>query len=63
MRGDGAGGPRLAEQLIASELRTTEITVKIRRASVMKKMQAVSLADLVRFAEKLSIDGEEAKMH
>jgi FixJ family two-component response regulator len=44
---------------IASELGTTEITVKIQRASVMKKMQAVSLADLVRFAEKLGIEAEQ----
>jgi len=41
---------------IASQLGTTEITVKIQRASAMKKMQAVSLADLVRFAEKLGIE-------
>ena len=44
---------------IASELGTTEITVKIQRASVMKKMQAVSLADLVRFAQKLGIEAEQ----
>ncbi|HWW00352.1 MAG TPA: response regulator transcription factor [Candidatus Acidoferrum sp.] len=44
---------------IASELGTTEITVKIQRASAMKKMQAVSLADLVRFAEKLGIEAEQ----
>ena len=44
---------------VASELGTTEITVKIQRASVMKKMQAVSLADLVRFAQKLGIEAEQ----
>ena len=44
---------------IASELGTTEITVKIQRASAMKKMQAVSLADLVRFAQKLGIEAEQ----
>jgi FixJ family two-component response regulator len=43
---------------IASELGTTEITVKIQRAGVMKKMLAVSLADLVRFAQKLGIGAE-----
>ena len=40
---------------IASELGTTEITVKIQRASAMKKMQAVSLADLVRFAQSWAL--------
>jgi len=40
-------------------LGTTEITVKIQRASAMKKMQAVSLANLVRFAQKLGIEAEQ----
>ena len=40
---------------IAARLGTTEITVKIQRGSVMKKMQVVSLADLVRLADKLGI--------
>jgi FixJ family two-component response regulator len=38
---------------IASELGTSEITVKTHRAQVIRKMQAGSVADLVRAAEKL----------
>jgi FixJ family two-component response regulator len=40
---------------VAFDLGTTEKTVKVHRARVMEKMGAQSLADLVRFAEKLGI--------
>jgi len=40
---------------IGSELGTSEVTVKIQRGQVMRKMQAGSVADLVRMSEKLEL--------
>jgi FixJ family two-component response regulator len=40
---------------IAAELGLAEITVKIHRGHIMRKMGARSLADLIRMAEQLGI--------
>ena len=40
---------------IAFELATSEITVKMHRGHIMRKMQAASLADLVRMSERLRL--------
>jgi FixJ family two-component response regulator len=38
---------------VAAELRASEATIKMHRSQVMKKMQAKSLPELVRMADKL----------
>jgi len=45
----------LLNKQAAAELGISEITLQIHRSKVMQKMQATSLADLVRIAEKFSI--------
>jgi FixJ family two-component response regulator len=46
---------RLNKQ-IAAELGTSEVTVKIHRSHVMRKMKAASVADLVRMASRIGLE-------
>ena len=45
----------LMNKQAAAEMGLSEFTVKIHRGNVMKKMEARSLADLVKMAEKLGL--------
>jgi FixJ family two-component response regulator len=49
----------LLNKQIAGKLGISEMTVKIHRGSVMRKMKAKSLADLVMVADKLGIRGRD----
>jgi FixJ family two-component response regulator len=46
----------LLNKQIASELGTSEKTIKVHRSQVMQKMRARSFAELVRMADRLGID-------
>lgn len=50
----------LMNKQIASELNLSEITVKIHRGQVMKKMAARSVADLVRKSESLGVNPQSS---
>jgi FixJ family two-component response regulator len=45
----------MMNKLIAAELGVSEITVKVHRSNIMRKMQTRSLADLARIADALGI--------
>src|ERR1700730_6596533 len=50
----------LMNKQVAGEMGVTEMTVKIHRGHIMRKMEARSLADLVRMAEALGVRRERA---
>ena len=51
----------LLNKQIAAEMDITEVTVKMHRGNIMRKMQARSLADLVRMADLLGIGRTKSK--
>ena len=51
----------LLNKQIAAEIGTSEATVKVHRSQLMRKMGAVSLADLVRTAEKIGVSTARTK--
>jgi FixJ family two-component response regulator len=51
---------RLNKQ-IAADIGISEITVKVHRGQVMRKMRAPSLPDLARMADKLNLAGQQSR--
>jgi FixJ family two-component response regulator len=51
----------LMNKQAAGKIGISEITVKIHRGNLMKKMEAKSLAELVRMAEVLGVRGEASR--
>ena len=47
---------------VAARMGISEMTVKIHRGSVMRKMRAHSLAELVLVAENLGIRGQQTEI-
>jgi FixJ family two-component response regulator len=56
----GAGG--MINKQIAAKLQLSEVTVKVHRAQIMQKLQARSLAELVRIADRIAGDGRENRI-
>ena len=50
----------LLNKQIAGRLELSEMTVKVHRSQIMRKMRAKSLVDLVRMADKLGISHEKS---
>jgi FixJ family two-component response regulator len=46
---------------VAAQIGISEITVKVHRHNVMKKLEAKSLPDLVRMADMLGLENSKTK--
>jgi RNA polymerase sigma factor (sigma-70 family) len=49
----------LMNKQVAAQLGVSEVTVKVHRHNLMKKLEARSVADLVRMADTLRLDGQK----
>lgn len=49
----------LLNKQIPARLGVSEVTVKVRRGALMRKMKADSLAELVKFSERLKEGGRQ----
>ena len=52
----------LMNKQIAGEIGVSEVTVKVHRHNVMKKLGAKSLADLVRIADLLGVSRKRSRV-
>jgi FixJ family two-component response regulator len=52
----------LLNKQIATEIGTTEATVKVHRSQLMRKMGAESVTDLVRMAERIGIPVKKSEL-
>jgi FixJ family two-component response regulator len=52
----------LLNKHIAAEIGTTEVTVKVHRSQLMRKMRAESVTDLVRTAERIGIAVKKSEL-
>ena len=50
----------IGQQQIAADLNVGEVTVKVHRGQVMRKMGVRSVAELVRVADKLGVSAPKA---
>jgi FixJ family two-component response regulator len=55
-----SGSGKLNKQ-IGFQVGLSEMTVKVHRSHIMQKMQAKSVVDLVRMADKLGVSAPKAK--